>query len=653
MENLKAIEFIKNRRKSTFGLFYLMTVGVLLAWVMVAGIIDTTIFQRNHGANLIRMFFIVGIFGMFFFHKYLTRVGIVLLVLATIFITSGFFHLPEEPNIANRFAELISQTIQFLTGNRPYHTIAYETVTIWAISLFFGFFVVFFSYRKFNFWLLFITSAATTSLAVTSPYFRELRIFYTYAFCLLALVIKYLYEKNTSKMTKPPKGSTFIKIAVPLIAGVVLFASTIPRPPTIFTHGSMRDILRAPFDFVNDIFLNITQQSEFSLRQIGFGESGGRLGGDIEANDQVFMRINSNVMPLYLTGATRDTYTGYSWLTLHSEYHEVDFDAFEQNIEFAEWLLSFDNKWLLPQIEVVASGRLVQIDIDDFIADQGDQGYYFDFSDPDNRRIFIDESTDQMIWVDVELSDDWQIDFTDFGFLHPPSESGGQIEVNNLDRRLTTIFHTGILENIDSDEELSFLRNRDGRLLSERRLRSNTNYTIYYHSPYHLFGEHSELDYSYRGIFQDISDMFQMFRQNYGYNLFPPMFVVDDTLILYEELLNDYFIPRAERIHEIYTTLPDDFPERVGELALEVTEVASSNYEKMRLLESFLSESFEYTLTPGPSLIDQDFVYHFLFDLQRGYCVHFATAFVTMARSLGMPTRYVEGFYVNLPNMLN
>ena len=644
-------EIFKSKKNPSFGFFYLMTVGVLLAWVIVAGIIDTTIFQRNHTASLIRMLFIVGIFGLVFSYKYIMRAGIGLFTLGALFIISGFLFTPVEPNLANRIAELISMTFQFITGNRP-HTIAYETLTIWTISLFFGFFVVFFSYHKFRFWILFAVSAATTSLAITSSYFRDTRIFYTYVFCILALVVIYLHQRNIDKMATPPKASIFSKLIIPLIAGIVLFTSIIPPLP-VFSQGLIRNIVRAPFEFINDIFLNITLQSEFSLRQVGFGESGGRLGGDIEPNDRVFMQIRTNIrMPVYLTGATRDTYTGYSWVNLHNEYRSVDFDAFDQSIELAERVTSQNNNiWLQYMIEAVASGRLVQVDLAERFDDD-----YWDSDDTGGWQIFVDETTGHEIWAiaDQSINGDideytWYIDFSNPDHLH----FGGfrnRIQVDSLDRRLTTIFYTGMLQNIDvQDEELSFLRNRDGRLLSERRLGHNTIYAIYYHDM-HYYDRYA-IEHSYRGILQDVSDMMEMFRQNYGYHIGFTRYMVDGTIISHEDLLNDHLIPRADRIHEIYTALPDTFPERVHELALEVTEEASNNYERMRLLERFLNENFVYTLTPGPSPIDQDFVDHFLFDLQQGYCVHFATAFVTMARSLGMPTRYVEGFYINAPGM--
>jgi len=115
--------------------------------------------------------------------------------------------------------------------------------------------------------------------------------------------------------------------------------------------------------------------------------------------------------------------------------------------------------------------------------------------------------------------------------------------------------------------------------------------------------------------------------------------------ILYADLLRDYLIPHADWIHEVYTRLPEDFPGRVEELARSIIEPAENDYERARLLEEYLLR-FGYTLTPGNTPIDRDFVEYFLFYQQEGYCTYFASAFVTMARAVGLPARYVEGFNV-------
>lgn len=60
------------------------------------------------------------------------------------------------------------------------------------------------------------------------------------------------------------------------------------------------------------------------------------------------------------------------------------------------------------------------------------------------------------------------------------------------------------------------------------------------------------------------------------------------------------------------------------------------------LLERFRSGGFAYTLTP-PKL-DLDSVDDFMFNTRRGFCGHYASAFVSLARAGGVPARVVTGY---------
>jgi len=60
------------------------------------------------------------------------------------------------------------------------------------------------------------------------------------------------------------------------------------------------------------------------------------------------------------------------------------------------------------------------------------------------------------------------------------------------------------------------------------------------------------------------------------------------------------------------------------------------------VLAFFRTGGFEYTLTP-PQL-GSDSVDDFLFDTRRGFCDHFASAFVTLMRAGGVPARVVTGY---------
>ena len=105
---------------------------------------------------------------------------------------------------------------------------------------------------------------------------------------------------------------------------------------------------------------------------------------------------------------------------------------------------------------------------------------------------------------------------------------------------------------------------------------------------------------------------------------------------------------RAEENKKRYVQLPEDFPVRIQHLAAEITEGAGTDYEKVMLLAQYLkSGSYTYTRTPGFVPDDQDFVDYFLFTSPSGYCSHYASALVLMARSIGIPARYVEGYAIS------
>ena len=96
---------------------------------------------------------------------------------------------------------------------------------------------------------------------------------------------------------------------------------------------------------------------------------------------------------------------------------------------------------------------------------------------------------------------------------------------------------------------------------------------------------------------------------------------------------------------EEYLQIPDRFPQRVVDLAKEVTAEGTTPYQKMELLQDYLRTNFEYTNTPDLSRKkSKDFVDGFLFEIQQGYCDYFSTAMVMMSRSLGIPARWVKGF---------
>lgn len=95
--------------------------------------------------------------------------------------------------------------------------------------------------------------------------------------------------------------------------------------------------------------------------------------------------------------------------------------------------------------------------------------------------------------------------------------------------------------------------------------------------------------------------------------------------------------------YEVYLQIPDEVPDRVRELAEQITKGASTHYDKAKAIEQWLRTKLDYTLnmkSPG----DQEPIDFFLFDRQKGHCEYFSSAMSIMARSVGVPTRNVNGF---------
>lgn len=92
-----------------------------------------------------------------------------------------------------------------------------------------------------------------------------------------------------------------------------------------------------------------------------------------------------------------------------------------------------------------------------------------------------------------------------------------------------------------------------------------------------------------------------------------------------------------------------ELSDKVKEYVDEITEGAQTDAEKLEMIEAELA-GYDYTLQPGvlPGTVTDsgEFLDYFLLDARTGYCSHFATAFVLLARAQGLPARYVQGFCV-------
>jgi len=95
-----------------------------------------------------------------------------------------------------------------------------------------------------------------------------------------------------------------------------------------------------------------------------------------------------------------------------------------------------------------------------------------------------------------------------------------------------------------------------------------------------------------------------------------------------------------------YLQLPEQLPERVGELAKSITENEESVYEKTKAIERYFGRNGFVYAQQGVAVpkSGDDYVDQFLFDTKKGYCDNFSSSMVVMLRSIDIPARWVKGF---------
>lgn len=113
-----------------------------------------------------------------------------------------------------------------------------------------------------------------------------------------------------------------------------------------------------------------------------------------------------------------------------------------------------------------------------------------------------------------------------------------------------------------------------------------------------------------------------------------------------KEIIQPGGLEQDNNFKERYTQLPDDLPERVKELAVEITSSQTNRYDKVKAVEGYFSANgFAYdTQNVAIPTADEDYVDQFLFDTKIGYCDNFSTSMVVLLRAVDIPARWVKGY---------
>lgn len=158
------------------------------------------------------------------------------------------------------------------------------------------------------------------------------------------------------------------------------------------------------------------------------------------------------------------------------------------------------------------------------------------------------------------------------------------------------------------------------------------------------------LDY-YNEFTDEQNQIIKDFSERYGMNMnlsnrsnLPVLMNYDFMMTMLVE--NQY----RNFVYENYLDYPDN--EAFREIYNEYSDIlenasVSTAQEKLGVLQSIkekMNAEVEYTLEPGKTPSTRDFTNYFLLENKKGYCVHYATAGVMLARMAGIPARYATGY---------
>lgn len=99
----------------------------------------------------------------------------------------------------------------------------------------------------------------------------------------------------------------------------------------------------------------------------------------------------------------------------------------------------------------------------------------------------------------------------------------------------------------------------------------------------------------------------------------------------------------AEYVHDMYMEVPEENLEVVKEFC-ETYNLSSDSEDIVEQVATIFEQDYEYTLMPGRTPKNKEFVNYFLSESKKGYCTYFATSATLIFRYLGIPARYAGGY---------
>ncbi len=213
------------------------------------------------------------------------------------------------------------------------------------------------------------------------------------------------------------------------------------------------------------------------------------------------------------------------------------------------------------------------------------------------------------------------------GITIPSIKTAYIYEVNNCRHFLTTNGLRGVFTN---DNDILMAGDIHNICFQEEENKKQVGYTISYLEREPFIGKMFELSPSLQNRITWLK-LLEKLIINSGF-YFNEILMTDEV---YDELMEEY------------TQVPEYMRKQLDNLARHISSDSDNDAKIANSIETYLKTTGGYTYVYGAPQQDKiaDPIYDFLFNQKQGICQDFASGMVLLCRSLGLPARYVCGYY--------
>ena len=596
------------------------------------------------------------LFSIFLVNGIMTKISVISFIsgglIAIIYsVFKKKFYLLTEPFV------WIFYFVQGKENPNEYFAVIFTLLFAFAFSLI----VYIFTVKKFNFYLLLLTGLSIFCVQWMLDYFVENRAyisFYTFVVSILIYYLLHVYNKKWAQDSNDfVNPSVFIVLIAPIALLVLLLTVFIPVSSRPIEWKWLDDKLYYVMNFKCRA-IKSGNIGYFDLSSTGFGNDGNKLGSNVIPDKTLVLKVKSP-KTLYLKGRSSDQYTGSSWVNTNISYYELNnqnnklnFDTFEfENglyLLFDFYRMSSDYTVKIPSIPMDFSKYNVEIhyeNINTYSLFAPLKVSNLNFPDSDQNDIFVNAEgvlvARKLLGKGFTYSfDAYDLKYGSKYFENLLRSSYKYFYINYLNKALD------LLGKYVDNNVVNILNSYDAKITVNK----NNLYQMILESPSAEAMKENLTKYLLNKInaaFKD-SDEYRNYATSVVLTLID---TIDSQRIygnnqnLFECIATLYSLEyHSSTIYSKYLGIPDTAPQRVKDLAYSITKNENTDYDKVKAIELYLSKNYKYNLTPGDVPDGVDFVDYFLFERKEGYCTYFATAMAILTRSIGIPSRYVEGY---------